>query len=131
MTEKQRGFLRKARESLHAARLLSGEGMHDFAVSRAYYAMFYAAEALLAGRGLSFSKHSAVHAAFGQHFAKPGIVPAEMHRYLLDASDARTVGDYDVGPALSPEDAALHMSRADEFIRMAEERIGRPPPEAP
>jgi hypothetical protein len=54
-----------------------------------------------------------------------------MHRYLLDASDARTVGDYDVGPALSPEDAALHMNRAEEFIRMAEERIGRPPPEAP
>lgn len=97
--------------------------MHDFAVSRAYYAMFYAAEALLAGQGLSFSKHSAVHAAFGQHFAKLGLVPTEMHRFLLDASDARTVGDYDVGPALTAEDAALHMSRADEFIRVAEETI--------
>ena len=36
-----------------------------FAASRAYYAMFYAAEALLQSRGLAFSKHSAVHAAFG------------------------------------------------------------------
>ncbi len=129
MTEKQRGFLRKAREGVHAARLLSGEGMHDFAVSRAYYAMSYAAEALLAGPGLSFSKHSAVHAAFGKHFAKPGVVPAEMHRYLLDASDARTVGDCDVGPVLAPEDAALHITRAGEFIRIAEERIDDPPPE--
>jgi len=127
MTEKQQGLLRKARESVKAARLLSGESMHDFAVSRAYYAMFYAAEALLAGRGLSFSKHSAVHAAFGQHFAKPGIVPVEMHRYLLDASDARTVGDYGVGPELTREDAALHIGRAEEFIRVAEETIGREP----
>ncbi|MEW5927554.1 MAG: HEPN domain-containing protein [Gemmatimonadota bacterium] len=123
MMEKQRGLLRKARDSVKAARLLSGEGMHDFAVSRAYYAMFYAAEAFLEGRGLTYSKHSAVHAAFGQHFAKPGIVPAELHRYLLDASDARAVGDYDVGPELTREDAALHIERADEFIRIAEERI--------
>jgi uncharacterized protein (UPF0332 family) len=32
--------------------------------------MFYVAQAFLAGEGLSFSKHSAVIAAFGQHFAK-------------------------------------------------------------
>jgi uncharacterized protein (UPF0332 family) len=55
----------------------------DFAASRVYYAMFYIAQAFLEGEGLAFSKHSAVIAAFGQHFARTGKVPVEFHRFLL------------------------------------------------
>jgi len=73
MTE-QAALLQKARDSLRAARLLETESLHDFAVSRAYYVMFYVAEALLLGEGLACSKHSAVIAAFGQHFSKAGRV---------------------------------------------------------
>ena len=123
MTDAQAGYLRKAEASVDAAKLLAREGMHDFAVSRAYYAMFYVAQAFLAGEGLSFSKHSAVHAAFGQRFARTGLVPSEMHRYLLDAADARTVGDYDVGPAMTAEDSTRHVSHAEEFIEAARQRI--------
>lgn len=123
MTDEQRALLRKADQSVAAARVLADGGMHDFAVSRAYYAMFYAAQALLLGRGLRFSKHSAVQAAFGQHFARTGVLPSELHRHLLDGSDARTVGDYDVGPSLTEEDSALHIGRAGDFVRIAEERI--------
>ena len=36
-------FFRKARYSLAAAELLTNEGYHDIAASRAYYAMFYVA----------------------------------------------------------------------------------------
>ncbi|MBI3401803.1 MAG: HEPN domain-containing protein [Acidobacteria bacterium] len=46
----------------------------DFALARAYYAMFYAAEALLLDRGLRFRKHGAIHAAFGEQFIKKGIL---------------------------------------------------------
>jgi len=38
------------------------------AVNRAYYAIFYAANALLCSRRLERSKHSGVLAAFRQHF---------------------------------------------------------------
>jgi uncharacterized protein (UPF0332 family) len=55
-----RELLDKARRSLRAAeRLLDGND-HDFAISRAYYAMFYAAQALLLGRGIRRSKHAGV-----------------------------------------------------------------------
>jgi uncharacterized protein (UPF0332 family) len=96
VTPDQAALLRKAHDSLRAARILDGEGLHDFAVSRAYYAMFYVAEAFLLGEGLSFSKHSAVVAAFGERFAKTELVPAQFHRYLLDGEDSRHVGDYDI-----------------------------------
>ena len=64
MTSDQAALLRKAHTSLRAARLLAKDQLYDFAVSRAYYTMFYMAEALLLGQGLSYSKHSAVLAAF-------------------------------------------------------------------
>jgi uncharacterized protein (UPF0332 family) len=57
----QLDLLRKAKESLRAAKLMDQQGYHHFAASRAYYTMFYIAEAFLLGKGLAFSKHSAVH----------------------------------------------------------------------
>lgn len=70
MTPEQQALLTKADESLQAARLLTQEGFHGFAVSRAYYAMLYIAEALLPTDGLAFSKHSAVISAFGRVWVK-------------------------------------------------------------
>lgn len=40
-------LLAKAKENIAAARLLQKQGYSDIAASRAYYAMFYVAEALL------------------------------------------------------------------------------------
>lgn len=58
MTPEQAALLRKAQDSVRAAKLLASQGFYDFAASRAYYAMFYVAEAILLSQGLSFSKHS-------------------------------------------------------------------------
>ena len=90
----------KTQESLRAAKLLSQQGYYDFAASRGYYAMFYAAEAALLSQGLSFSKHSAVVAAFRQHLARQERVPRHLHRCLLDAFDLWMVGDYDAPGAV-------------------------------
>ncbi len=46
MTEEQRELLQKAQMSLAAARHLLLGGYPDFAAPRAYYTMFYVAEAL-------------------------------------------------------------------------------------
>jgi uncharacterized protein (UPF0332 family) len=94
MKPEQGGLLRKAGDSLNAAKLMQQNGYYDFAASRAYYAMFYLAEAFLLEYSLAFSKHSAVIAAFGERFTKTGLVPAELHRYLRDGQDSRNVGDY-------------------------------------
>ncbi len=86
--------------------------------------MFYIAEAFLLGEGLSFSKHAGTIAAFGQHFAKTGRVPAEFHRYLIEGQDSRNVGDYDTTPRLSSEHAMEQLSRAEKFLDLAERLIG-------
>lgn len=76
---------------------------HDFedeywaeSLSRAYYAMFYAAHALICTKGLTTSKHSGVIAMVGEHFAKPGLIERRLHRSLTDMFDERQVADYEV-----------------------------------
>lgn len=120
MTEEQRALLAKARASNDAARLLLDSGYADFAVSRAYYAMFYCAEALLLGEGLTFSKHSAVHSAFGRRFAKTGRAPTHLHRYLLEAAAHRNDSDYTLASGVTHTEAGEEIVRADEFIAVAQ-----------
>jgi uncharacterized protein (UPF0332 family) len=85
------------------------------------------AEAFLLGKGLSFSKHSAVLAAFGEHFTKAGTVPAQFHKYLLDGEANRHIGDYDIGPGLSAEEANEQIRHTEEFVELAERVIGSSP----
>lgn len=114
-------LLQKARESRQAATLLAGASFRDFAAARAYYAMFYAAQALLLERGLSFSSHAAVIAAFGREFAKTGALDPRLHRYLLDAQDLRNVGDYGLERPISAAQVAEVFAWSDEFISAAEQ----------
>jgi uncharacterized protein (UPF0332 family) len=123
MSPEQGDLLKKAQQSLDAARMMEKAGYHDFAASRAYYAMFYLAEALLLGLGLSFSKHSAVIAAFGEKFAKTGAVPPELHRYLTDGQDSRNAADYSFGGALTETDASAQIANAERFLEIASERL--------
>lgn len=112
-------IFQKAVQSITGAEVLLEKNLPGFSASRAYYAMFYIAEALLASRGLSFSKHSAVIAAFGQHFTKSGLVNSKFHEYLIQASADRNVGDYAFGNEIGAEEAELHIKRAREFLEAA------------
>jgi uncharacterized protein (UPF0332 family) len=118
LTSEQAALIKKAEESLRAARLLAKDTLYDFAVSRAYYAMFYVAQAFLLEEKLAYSKHSAVISAFGQRLTKTGRVPAAFHRYLIEAQESRNIGDYDTGPGLSDDEAATQITRAKEFIEL-------------
>lgn len=80
------------------------------------------------GEGLSFSRHSAVIAAFGQQFARTERVPVEFHRYLIAAEQTRIRADYDIEPNLAQEDAAQLIVRAEQFLEFAQQQIDSLPP---
>lgn len=103
MTPEQTAFVQRAEESLRAAQLLYHNQFFNDAVSSAYYTMFYVASALLLKHGLTFTKHTNVLAAFGQHLVKTGEVESIYHRYLLEAEKARNKADYDVNMRISAE----------------------------
>ncbi len=119
MKETARKFLEKGQQSIAAAEHLVLDGYAEFAASRAYYAMFYVAQALLSEQGRRFRKHSGVHSAFGEAFAKTGILEPKFHRWLLDAFDKRIKSDYDVDEVLVRGDAETLIQQAAEFLAEA------------
>jgi uncharacterized protein (UPF0332 family) len=79
--------------------------------------MFYAVSALLASRGLARSKHSAVHAAFGEHFVKTGLIEPLYFRMLKAAFQGRTDSDYDAGDCGDADTATLAIGNATAFVQ--------------
>lgn len=120
-------LIAKGRRSRAAAQRLSDHGDHDFAVSRAYYAMFYLAEALLLSKSLEFSRHSAVVAAFQQHFVKTGELPAELFESLRAGFERRQTADYSAEAETSAREAADLLRRAGRFVEVAEAYLRRNP----
>ncbi len=113
-------LLEKARRAIQAAATLLQHGDTDFAAGRAYYAMFYTAEALLNEKGLSSRKHGGVHALFGEHFAKTGLLNAKFHRFLLDAFDRRLQADYAFEAVITGEEVTAMIGQAREYLEEAE-----------
>lgn len=121
--EEARARLGRARETLDAARVLMRESYRAEAVSRCYYAMFYAARALLIRHGLTVHKHSAVVSAIGREFANQGLIDRELHRAFLDAYRERNRADYSVLEEFSDATIAARLATAEVFVRQVAERL--------
>ncbi|WP_083993504.1 HEPN domain-containing protein [Picosynechococcus sp. PCC 8807] len=119
MNCQQQNLMSKATESLEATKLLRDNQYFDYSVSRAYYTIFYLAEAFLEGEAKTFSSHAAVISAFGRDFAKLGKVPREFHRFLIDAQSLRQTGDYGKFQAISAYQANQQIENATKFLTFA------------
>jgi len=121
MKEYARKLLDKSLDTIEAAEGLSEMGKLDIAAGRAYYAMFYVAEALLYNElGLQFSQHGQVISAYGKHFSKTKILDQKYHRWLRDSFDTRISGDYDVDTNIGQSIVADMINQARDFLLEAE-----------
>ncbi len=109
-------YMENAYESLSAARLNLDNDFYSAAINRAYYAIFYAANAMLATKKLNRSKHSGVLAAFRQHFVKTKMVPPELSDTYGQVMDNRHVGDYELYTGVTKEDVEVDIERTQEFL---------------
>jgi len=75
--------LESAREMLHDAHVLKENGGSPVSiVNRAYYAVFYAALALLVTEDVEPNKHSGVLAKFDELFVRQGIFPKACPEFI-------------------------------------------------
>jgi uncharacterized protein (UPF0332 family) len=109
-------YLKLATDDLRAASDNLQLGHLRVAVSRAYYAMFYATTALLGRSGVWRSKHQGIIAAFGEHFVKPGLIEPEYGRILNDAFHARLDSDYAPYPHLDLPAVEQLVQQAQAFV---------------
>lgn len=111
---------KRARECLDDAKLLlENKGLHS-AVNRIYYALFYQVSALLLTKGLSFSKHSGVLAAFNREFVKTGKIDKELGKFYNRMFEHRRTGDYGELVEFEEEDVKGWLRKAEEFLDTVE-----------
>jgi uncharacterized protein (UPF0332 family) len=113
----------RSRQELDAARLLASGGFGSQAISRAYYAAFYAAEEALLAVGETRSKHSGVVAAFGGHIVRRNFDPGTA-RVLRSLFRKRNEADYGDIPA-SREEADAAIRDAERFVGAVEDWLER------
>lgn len=109
-------LIERSKKYLKSAEILLEAGDYESSVSRAYYAMFFSAQAMLLTKELSFSSHKSVISAFGEHFVKPGIVPNEMGRELHRAFEKRQIGDYEYRFVISKSEAVEILNNGCMFV---------------
>ena len=116
-------YIKQAHEMLEVAAHNMAAGFYGSAINRAYYAIFYVANALLATQGISRSKHSGVIAAFRQCFVKPGLVETECGEIYARVMDDRHTSDYDVETTVEPERAQTDLDDAHRFVDRVERHL--------
>lgn len=118
MREYASKLLDKALDAIEGAEALLDAGKAEIAVGRAYYSMFYVAEALLYNElDLKLNQHGQVIAAYGKHFAKTKQLDPKFHRWLRDGFETRITGDYgvDTGIEYDQPGARIPPSRKSVF----------------
>jgi len=114
----------QAKEALDEAQTLYDHGKSPRSViNRSYYAMFYAALALLITIEKGTSKHRGVIALFDTEFINQNIFPKEMSKVLHHAFDMRQAGDYREMAKISREQASEILNSAFVFVKSVEEKL--------
>ena len=118
-------LLNLADESHQAAKVLLDKGFIRFSAAQSYYTIFYLAQAILLSKGLTFSSHSAVVAAYGKEFARTGLLDPKFHRYIIDAQIVREAGHYgEEREVVTNEQAVKSFQWAEEFMQAVKEYFG-------
>jgi uncharacterized protein (UPF0332 family) len=120
-------YSQKAERTLSAARLLLGSGDTEGTCNRAYYAMYYAAQAALLAAGIAapedgYKTHQGLIAAFGKHLVLGGQIDQTLGRSINKVQSLRQIADY-VGDPPSLEDATWAVEHAERFVAAMRSRL--------
>ena len=109
--------LEQARNALDDAKFLfDGNRSPQSIINRSYYAMFYAALALLQKIGKVPSKHAGVISLFDTEFALKGIFPKELSKDFHKAFELRQLSDYKVIEDSSLDKSEEVLNNAVRFV---------------
>jgi uncharacterized protein (UPF0332 family) len=120
------GRLQQAGTALDDARfLVEGNRSSQSIVNRAYYAMFYAALALLETIGRVPSKHAGVISLFDTEFVLKGELPKDLSKDFHKAFELRQVSDYRIIEPCSADKAVEAVEKATRFVDAVAAYVGR------
>lgn len=120
MKSEQKQRLSSSKENIKAAQLLAHSHFYDIAISRAYYAMLYVAEALLLEQTTVIpTQNSMVNSLFAEQFSDKSPLFQPYGIYLNDGLKARLRADYAHTEKATLAEAKHHINRAKAFLDLA------------
>jgi len=118
--------LEQAQQALGDAKyLIDGNRSPQSIVNRSYYAMFYAALALLQKISKAPSKHSGVISLFDQEFVMRGIFEKELSKDFHKAFELRQSIDYKIIKPISTDKASQIWQKAVNFVQAVQHYFNR------
>jgi uncharacterized protein (UPF0332 family) len=110
--------LEQAQAALDDAKyLIDGKRSPQSIINRSYYAMFYAALALLQNISKAPSKHSGVISLFDIEFVIKGVFPQDLSKDFHKAFELRQNVDYKVIRPITFDRAKELWRKASEFVK--------------
>ena len=89
-------FFQKSEEALEVAKLTLENNYYSASINRSYYAVFYAAKALLLKKGKNPKTHSGTISEFGLEYAINDNFNKNTSKILSRLEDDRGNADYDI-----------------------------------
>lgn len=120
--DEQQVLMERAVQKLAVAKRLFEDGFYADAVSRAYYAMFYAARALLSEKSVYPKTHRGVISQFGLKFVKEGKFEKEIFDLFTRAQEDREEADYGLFSEIVEKEAKKIIEGAEKFLKECEKR---------
>lgn len=109
-------YLDRAEVALTAAQITLDNGLYDASANRAYYAVFYASNALLLTKGIVRKKHFGLLSAFRESFVKTGEIEIEYSDIYGDLMSQRMKSDYVITAETGRDEAEMVLSDARKFV---------------
>jgi uncharacterized protein (UPF0332 family) len=115
--------IRKAADTLEAAKLLASENHWNSVINRLYYSAFYAVLALLAKMDARTSTHSGAKSEFYRLFIKTGRIDKKYGELYTDLFSKRQEGDYEDFLNFTQEEINPLLPRVEEFLEIITNEI--------
>ncbi len=118
--DQPRLLFNKSQKFLRSASVLLELEDYDSVASRAYFAMFYAAQALLMHRRINVATQQGIRSAFVSAFVESGELPERAAEVLNYGQRLQEVADYAHQFSTSAQDAEELLQEAEAFVNTLE-----------
>lgn len=109
--------LSRCKEALDEVDYLVKGGFYSSAVSRLYYACYYAAVSLLIAHKIETQTHAGVKTMLSAHFVRTGLLGKQDAKTFFELFDLRHANDYDDFSFCDKETIEALLLPAQEFIK--------------
>lgn len=118
--------MERAYQALEEARSTVKNGFLNLAANRLYYALYYAASALLISKGIPTKTHAGIMTQFHLHLVKTGIVSIDDGKLFRTMYNLRQESDYEDFIEVHIEDIDELMPKVVDLVEKLKNLIDKP-----